>query len=250
MLPILRMISVGGVIFAITILTLALVPLGGSHMQFASVRVPARGVLLARSEHPEWRQFLIQAAVRRADELSRLRDLPDTPVRIESMPDEAQEAPKVVNLPDDRIDADPDDETGSINVAPGLTIPLEIGEPSSTELPVVAPEENPPVVRVPNTRIPETGTPEAKLEDKLEDKRPVAKTPERVKPVHESRRKSTRRRGATSPTSTDPHRRGATASAPTELPIPFNLFSAFFKSLQGPPPSTADQKPTKTATGR
>ena len=96
--------------------------------------MPARGALLDRDRHPETRQFLILAAIKRADELNRLRELPDTPARS----DKAQ--PKVAGLPSHRSDTDPD-ETGTNNETPGVSIPVEIGEPSSNELPVAAPEE-------------------------------------------------------------------------------------------------------------
>lgn len=139
MLPILRIIPVGGVFLAIVILALALGPPGGSHSQFTSITAPARGALLERSSHPEWRQFLILAATRRADELNRLRDLPDTPVRTDK-------APEVANLPADRSGADADDATGSIAAPAGSTLPMEIGEPSSTELPVTKQDEKPPVI--------------------------------------------------------------------------------------------------------
>ncbi|MGB9298280.1 MAG: hypothetical protein WCB52_18980 [Pseudolabrys sp.] len=133
MLPILRILPVGGVLLAILILVLALSPPDGSRTPLNSAIVPARGALLDRDRHPETRQFLILAAIKRADELNRLRELPDTPVRS----DKAQ--PKIAGLPSDRNDTDPD-ETGTINGTPGVSIPVEIGEPSSTELPVAAPE--------------------------------------------------------------------------------------------------------------
>lgn len=130
------------------ILVLALDPPGRLHPDLPASMLPARGALMQANEHPEWRQFLILAAVLRADELNRLRELPDTPVRGESAPDARQ----VAGLPTARSDADPDDATETITEMPGLTIPVEIGETSSTELPVAAPEEKPPVIRTPERR--------------------------------------------------------------------------------------------------
>ena len=199
MLPILRILPVGGVILAIVILLLALIPPGASHVS-PPTAVIARGPLLDRDTHPEWRQFLILAAFQRADELSRLRELPDTPVitvppmveeptapapteaaepaaaeaaatnKVEPVVAPAEKPKDVPNiiagLPVNRGAADPDadDVTGSIEETPGATIPVDIGEASSTELPVAMPEEKPPVVR----------------------------TPERTKPPRESRRKAHR----------------------------------------------------------
>jgi hypothetical protein len=145
MLPILRIIPVGGVLLAIMILVLALSPPGGPHPELAPAVLSARGALMQLREHPEWRQFLILAATRRADELNRLRDLPDMLVH----GNRSQDAGQFAGLPIDRSDADPDDETGTISETPSATIPIEIGEPSSTELPVTAPEETPPVIRTP-----------------------------------------------------------------------------------------------------
>jgi hypothetical protein len=219
MLPILRILPVGGVLLAILILVLARTPPDGPRRTLAPMVMAARGPLIDRREHPEWRQFLIRAALRRADELDRLRMLPDTPVRMapvapaqnepevaarsepESIASPApatpaakvppapiavqpvtpvasepastglasddsatsseapgihvEDAPTVVaTLPTDRPDSDPDlitddDITGTINESPGATIPVDIGETSSTELPVVLPEERPPVIRTP-----------------------------------------------------------------------------------------------------
>ena len=147
---------------------------------------PARGAMIERGEHPEWRQFLILAAIQRADELNRLRELPDTPART----DPAPAAPKVAGLPTDRSDSDPNenDETGSIVQPPTATIPIDIGESSSIELPVAAPEEKPPVVR----------------------------TPQRVKSRNESRIKGVQ------------HARRARVPAKPEPFAPFNLFEMLF----------------------
>jgi hypothetical protein len=143
MLPILRIIPVGGVILAILIVVLALEPPGGPR----PVLTPSHGALIAADEHPEWRQFLIQAAVRRADELSRLRELPDTPTRTGNPPEPAG---KVAGLPGSRADSDPDDDqTGTITDVPSMTIPVDIGDTSVFELPVAAPEEKLPAVKIP-----------------------------------------------------------------------------------------------------
>ncbi|HET6247364.1 MAG TPA: hypothetical protein VFE47_06635 [Tepidisphaeraceae bacterium] len=107
MLPIFRLTSVGGVLLAILILVLALNPPDGPRLPLLPAEM--RGALLRRNEHPEWRQLLILAALQRADEIRRLRDLPDTPT-IET------------------------------------TLPVDIGERSSTELPVTKGEELPPPV--------------------------------------------------------------------------------------------------------
>jgi hypothetical protein len=147
MLPILRILPVGGVFLAILLLVLALNAPERMSAQLTPGMAPVRGALIAPDDHPEWRQFLMQAAIRRADELSRLRELPDTPMRSEPAPP----APKVASVPVERNDTDPDpnDETGSIQQRPPATIPIDIGEASAFELPVTAPEEKPPVIRTP-----------------------------------------------------------------------------------------------------
>ena len=134
------MIPVGGVFLAIAILVLSLNAPGGSRMVSL---LTARGPLQQIDEHPEWRQVLIRAALQRADELNRLRDLPDEPVG------SAPQEPKVAGLPVERSDADPEDITGTINEAPAATIPIDIGETSSTELPTIRPDDKPPEVKTP-----------------------------------------------------------------------------------------------------
>ncbi len=147
MLPILRILPVGGVFLAIMLLVLALNAPERMYAQLTPGVAPAGGALIAPDDHPEWRQFLMQAAIRRADELSRLRELPDTPARNEPVPP----APKIASVPIERGNTDPDvdDETGSILQLRPATIPIDIGEPSAFELPVAAPEEKPPVIKTP-----------------------------------------------------------------------------------------------------
>jgi hypothetical protein len=138
MLPILRILPVGGLLLAILILVLALSPPDGSRVPLSSSAiVPSRGALLDREHQAEVRQFLIHAALKRADELNRLRELPDTPAQ------SVNEQSTVASLPGDRSEADPE-EPASINEAPVVSIPVEIGEPSSVEPPVAAPEESAP----------------------------------------------------------------------------------------------------------
>ena len=194
MLPILRILPVGGVLLAITILVLALSPPGGLHRELTPADLSARGALMQLSEHPEWRQFLIRAALRRADELDHLRELPDPP---RGQPD----ASRFVGLPANRNGADPDDTTGSISDMPSLTIPIEIGEPSSTELPVMPVEERPPVV----------------------------KTPERVKAPNENRKPAV------------PRARRAKAQPPKPEPAQFNLFEKLFGGLQASQPAAPNK---------
>jgi hypothetical protein len=148
MLPMLRILSVGGVLLAIMLLALALSPLDGSRVQFRPHVVPARGALIAQGDHSEWRQFLILAAIQRADELDRLRELPDTPTITDTPPPAAT----IADLPAARSDSDPEasGEIGTTMQAPAATIPMDIGEASSFELPVAAPEETPPVIRTPH----------------------------------------------------------------------------------------------------
>jgi hypothetical protein len=144
MLPILRILPVGGVLLAILLLALALSPLDGPRAHLQPNLAPARGAMLAQGQHPEWRQFLILAAIHRADELDRLRELQDTPTITEAPPPAAA----VAGLLAERGASDPetDGETGSGVQRPAATIPMDIGEASSFELPVITPEETPPPV--------------------------------------------------------------------------------------------------------
>ncbi len=122
MLPILRIVPVGGVFLAILILVLALTPPDGARTPLSQRVVTARGVLIDRDEHPEWRQFIIRAALQRADELNRLRELPDTPMRVApAAPADSQalgQAPEAL-APDTPIVSEPATLSEPAALAPG-----------------------------------------------------------------------------------------------------------------------------------
>ncbi len=154
MLPILRLIPVGGVILAIVILVLALTPPSGVRAPLSPDMAPARGALIASADHPEWRQIFVNAALRRADELNQLRQLPDTPVRTgdeatTAEPKPPQKVEELAGVPTGQHDTDQEDVTGTVEQSPDAVIPVEIGEASSAELPLTEQEERPPVIRVP-----------------------------------------------------------------------------------------------------
>ncbi|HET9687230.1 MAG TPA: hypothetical protein VFP79_08630, partial [Pseudolabrys sp.] len=83
---------------------------------------------------------LIHAALKRADQLSRLRDLPDTPAHSQ------EPQPELAGLPAERSDADPE-ESSSVNETLATT-PIEIGGPS-TEVPIPSPQDTPLTVTRP-----------------------------------------------------------------------------------------------------
>lgn len=208
MLPILRILPVGGVLLAILILVLALNPPDGPRSPLNTAMGPARGALVDVGHHPETRQFLIMAALKRADELSRLRDLPDTPTRTApaepaaTAPAPAEpvaEEPKVAGLPADRAESDPEPAEPAATETPNVTIPVEPGEVSAPELPAV-----------PQDTKSTGGNPEqAKAQAKSETK-PEAKLQQRRRVAHRQRR-------------------AKAASAPQR---PFNLFEALFGGQQ------------------
>lgn len=233
MLPIFRIISVGGVFLAIAILALALLPPGGTHVLLAERELVARGSLQSTSQHPEWRQMLIRAALRRADELERLRELRDTivrgpapPLSETELPESATDAPappQIAGIPAEARSVEPDDLTGSIP-DPAATIPIEIGETSSTELPVTSAEDTPPVIRVPALQMPMSES------IPLPMSRPTATTKAAAKKA-ETTRRTVQQRQRRKPV--------APQAAAQPVPPPFNILAAIFGSLsktdaQGP----------------
>ena len=210
MLPILRILPVGGVLLAIFILFLALNPPDGPRSPLNTAMAPARGALVDVGHHPETRQFLIMAALKRADELNRLRDLPDTPTRtapaepaaIEAAPvSPVADEPKVAGLPADRTESDPEPDEPAATETPNVSIPVETGEVSAPELPV-APQDT-----------------------KATDGQPE-QAKEQAKPEAKAQQRDVRRRVA------HRQRRAKVASAPQR---PFNIFEALFSGQHQQP---------------
>lgn len=130
-LPFFRTMLAGGVLAILALLAGFVMPAPST---LARPRPPARGPLIEADQHPEWKQFLVQAAYRRADELGRLRELPTAPTIV---PVAVPTVPvKVAELPPPQAVITPGDVTGAIDdTAPG-SMSVDIGEASATELPV------------------------------------------------------------------------------------------------------------------
>lgn len=223
MLPILRVIPVGGVLLAIAILILALNPPSDPRGHLTG----AGGALIAREQHPEWPQFLLLAAARRALELNRLRELPDTTVPSvpPPAPPQTEQPPAVAAVPATRNDADPEDVTGTIVQAPSAVIPVEIGETSSVELPVIPHEERPPVIMVP---------------EQAKPPRESNAAPEQVRPQPAS---------ATAPPPAKPRRakRAKPAPAKQQASAQVNFFEALFGNTSQQQPANTKRNTTAAA---
>ena len=120
MLPIRWTLPVGGVLLAIGLLALAFNTPGESRLQILNA-VSVRWGIIEWGERPEWRQYRIFSAIqRRADELSKLRALPDTSIHTNAAPADSE----VARFPQ--------------------TVPLDLADSLSIEFPVsAAPEEKP-----------------------------------------------------------------------------------------------------------
>lgn len=123
MLPIRWTLPVGGVLLAIALLALSFNTPSESWLQISNA-VSVRWRIIDWGERPEWRQYSIITAIqRRADELSKLRDLPDTSIHTNAAPADSEIA------------------------RPPQTVPLDIAEPLSIEFPVSAAAEQKPKSR-------------------------------------------------------------------------------------------------------
>jgi len=272
MLPLLRIIPVGGVFFAIMIVVLALNPPGDSR---APLSATARGALVDANAHPEWRQFLIHAAIRRADELERLRDLPDSPVRIP--PAVAEEPAAVAAAPVDRAPAvRPPVDIAPVDTIPAAAPPAPVApaepdvapapEPAVTitEAPVVpAPANDVPIavaglpqaradagpngdaaspdasihvdigVRSVTELLPVTAEPDVAAHSPAALIAPIPLPPQRAKPAQETKSKPIRRvRRAKAAAKGTPKNAPRAAQKPAAAPAPTNLIEILFGPLQ------------------
>ena len=130
-LPLFRTMLAGGVVAILALLAGFAIPAPST---LARPMPPARGPLIEAAQHPEWKQFLVQTAYRRADEVGRLRELPNVPTLV-PVPDPIKPV-QVAELPPARIVIAPEDVTGSIDDSGPGVMPVDIGEASATELPV------------------------------------------------------------------------------------------------------------------
>lgn len=140
MFPTLRLLLAGvSALFLVTLGALSLTSTSppGVPARVVTAAFAPRGPLISAEDHPEWRPFLVQAASRRADELAKLRDLPER---------DASNGPYLrwVSLPAAPQDHAPAEAVETLNDIPSATLPMDIGEASSTELPVGPVEETPP----------------------------------------------------------------------------------------------------------
>jgi hypothetical protein len=125
---------VGGVLAMLALLAGFVAPAPSS---LARPAAPARGPLIEAEQHPEWKQFLVQAAYQRADELARLRELPDSAAIKPANETPSPAIPvQVADLPPPHVEVAPEDVTGSIDDTSVGVMPIEIGETSATELPI------------------------------------------------------------------------------------------------------------------
>ena len=134
MLRIIWILPGGCALLAVLVLALAFKTVDRSHAQLMPNAARTRVALIELGEHPEWRQFLTLSAVQRANELNRLRELPD----IQGANDVATGTPKVAPQPANRSDSDPEDS----NVLNMQSRAADIGASTPVQAPIATRDEN------------------------------------------------------------------------------------------------------------
>jgi hypothetical protein len=114
------------------------------------IPISARDLSIDAAEHPGSRQFYVQAAYRRAEEPDRRRELPAAPAVLSVEPSSGEAPPPAATagvslaaLPSASDQPAPppsdpatEDTAGAIDAPPSGTMQIDIGEASSTELPL------------------------------------------------------------------------------------------------------------------
>ena len=134
MLRIIWILPGGCALLAVIVLALAFRTVDRSHAQLMPNAAQTRVALIELGEHPEWRQFLTFSVVQRANELNRLRELPD----IQGANDVATGTPKVAPQPVNRSDSDPEDS----NVLNMQSRAADIGQSTPVQAPIATRDEN------------------------------------------------------------------------------------------------------------
>lgn len=244
MLPLLRVMLLGCVLIATLGLAAGFKIAAAPEPNFARLERPARGALLDPDQHPEWKQFVVQAAYRRAEELNRLRVLHDRPAAMPPVVTAPAAPPsddiQTAGLPTTDAEAKPDEEddvTGStVERTLNDVIPIEIGETSSTELPLgpppatIAPEQ-PKRLQLPDESstapqaVPDAAT---AVEAKPETGTTTATTAPEAKPAVETKAAADTKPVAAKPAAAPPakprraaeHRKPNAKSAAKQKPAP------------------------------
>jgi hypothetical protein len=192
MLRLIWILPAGCVLLAIVVLALAFGASDRSHSQLMPNVALMRVAMIELPEHPESRQFLTLSAIRRTNELNRLRELLDT----QGTDDSALAAPTIALLAN-RSDSDPEannyetdwnvqspapapvDVSGSPSVQADILDEKQVAIATLDEKPIAIQEEKPTVAT--REENPQVTTPDKKSA--------VIRTPPRVKSPNESRTK-------------------------------------------------------------
>jgi hypothetical protein len=200
MLRLIWILPAGCVLLAIVVLALAFGASDRSHSQLMPNVALMRVAMIELPEHPESRQFLTLSAIRRTDELNRLRELLDT----QGTDDSALAAPTIALLAN-RSDSDPEANNYETdwNVQSPAPAPVDVsGSPSVQadildEKQVVGTQEEKPAIATLDEKPiaiqegkPTVATREENPQVTTPDKKSaVIRTPPRVESPNESRAK-------------------------------------------------------------
>src|SRR5262245_12944239 len=139
MLRLIWILPAGCVLLAIVVLALAFGASDRSHWQLMPNVALMRVAMIELPEHPESRQFLTLGAIRRTNELNRLRELLDT-----QGPDDSALAAPTIALLANRSDSDPAANNYETDWKSPAPAPVDVsGSPSAQPMFAVLDEKQP-----------------------------------------------------------------------------------------------------------